>query len=73
MRTFPPSRVSLTFEDHRSYSRLTAFEAVRLLFRLGCDVRVYDPAGLPVKDDVQHQHPKVQELRDLSRWSLGIT
>lgn len=38
-------------EDHRSYSRLTAFEAARLLFRLGCDVRVYDPAGLPVKDD----------------------
>ncbi|KAI9702958.1 MAG: hypothetical protein M1836_008172 [Candelina mexicana] len=55
----------------RSYSRLTAFEAARILFRLGCDVRVYDPAGLPVKDDVQHQHPKVQELRDLSRWSDG--
>ncbi|KAL9125910.1 MAG: hypothetical protein Q9175_008005 [Cornicularia normoerica] len=39
--------------------------------RLGCDVRVYDPTGLPVKDDIQHQHPKVQELRDLSRWSNG--
>merc|ERR1711981_86936 len=55
----------------RSYSRLLAYEASRILFRLGCDVRVYDPAGLPVKDDVQHSHPKVQELRDLSRWSDG--
>ena len=56
---------------YRSYSRLLAFEASRILFRLGCDVRVYDPTGLPVKDDVQHAHPKVQELRDLSKWSDG--
>lgn len=55
----------------RSYSRLLAFEASRILFRLGCDVRIYDPSGLPVKDDVQHSHPKVQELRDLSKWSDG--
>lgn len=46
-----------------------AFEGARVLFRLGCDVRVYDATDLPVKDDVQHDHPKVQELRDLSRWS----
>ncbi|TKX26908.1 NADPH-dependent FMN reductase-like protein 1 [Elsinoe australis] len=55
----------------RSYSRLLAYEISRLLFRLGCDVRVYDPAGLPMKDDASHSHPKVQELRDLSRWSDG--
>ncbi|KAL1593056.1 hypothetical protein SLS59_009381 [Nothophoma quercina] len=55
----------------RSYSRLLAFEASRILFRLGCDVRMYNPTGLPVKDDVQHSHPKVQELRDLSKWSDG--
>ena len=55
----------------RSYSRLLALEAARILFRLGCDVRVYDPTGLPVKDDVQHPHSKVQELRNLSRWSDG--
>ncbi|KAA8625839.1 NADPH-dependent FMN reductase [Pyrenophora tritici-repentis] len=54
----------------RSYSRLLAYEASRILFRLGCDVRMYDPAGLPVKDD-DHSHPKVQELRDLSKWSDG--
>lgn len=57
--------------DPRSYSRLLAFEVARILFRLGCDVRVYDPTGLPVKDDEQHDHLKVRELRDLSRWSDG--
>ncbi|MCJ1421931.1 hypothetical protein MMC32_008298 [Xylographa parallela] len=55
----------------RSYSRLLALESSRILFRLGCDVRVYDPTGLPVKDDIQHSHEKIQELRDLSRWSDG--
>jgi arsenic resistance protein ArsH len=55
----------------RSYSRLTAYEAARILFRLGCDVRVFNPEGLPVKDDVQHNHAKVQELRELSKWSDG--
>ncbi|KAH7176079.1 hypothetical protein EDB81DRAFT_771847 [Dactylonectria macrodidyma] len=38
----------------RSYSRLLAYECSRILFRLGCDVRVYDPTGLPQKDDIQH-------------------
>lgn len=56
---------------HRSYSRLLAYEASRILFRLGCDVRVFNPTGLPVKDDVQHSHEKVQELRELSKWSDG--
>ncbi|KAK5135500.1 hypothetical protein LTR08_005135 [Meristemomyces frigidus] len=55
----------------RSYSRLLAFECARILFRLGCDVRVFDPSGLPMKDDVQHDHEKVQELRNLSKWSDG--
>ncbi|KAL8675916.1 MAG: hypothetical protein Q9186_007504, partial [Xanthomendoza sp. 1 TL-2023] len=53
----------------RSYSRLLAYEGARILFRLGCDVRIYDATGLPIKDDEQHEHPKVQELRNLSRWS----
>jgi arsenic resistance protein ArsH len=56
---------------NRSYSRLLAYEASRILFRLGCDVRMYDPTGLPIKDDVQHNHEKVQELRELSKWSDG--
>lgn len=55
----------------RSYSRLVALEASRILFRLGCDVRVFNPEGLPVKNDTEHGHPKVQELRELSKWSDG--
>lgn len=55
----------------RSYSRLVALEASRILFRLGCDVRVFDPEGLPVKNDGDTDHPKVRELRELSLWSDG--
>merc|ERR1711939_55956 len=55
----------------RSYSQLLSYEGARILWRLGCDVRVYNPSGLPIKDDVQHDHPKVQELRELSKWSDG--
>ncbi|KAI6912700.1 arsenate resistance ArsH [Hortaea werneckii] len=55
----------------RSYSQLLSYEGSRILWRLGCDVRVYNPSGLPIKDDVQHDHPKVQELRELSKWSDG--
>ncbi|KAJ5777901.1 hypothetical protein N7520_001147 [Penicillium odoratum] len=55
----------------RSYSRLVAYEASRILFRLGCDVRVFDPETLPVKNEVDTDHPKVQELRELSAWSNG--
>ncbi|CAI7571620.1 unnamed protein product [Penicillium glandicola] len=55
----------------RSYSRLVALEASRILFRLGCDVRVFDPEGLPMKNETDVSHPKVQELRELSLWSDG--
>ncbi|KAK5148461.1 hypothetical protein LTR04_000646 [Oleoguttula sp. CCFEE 6159] len=55
----------------RSYSKLMAYEASRLLHRLGCDVRVFNPRGLPVKDEVEPSHPKVRELRNLSLWSDG--
>ncbi|KAF9913458.1 hypothetical protein BX616_010018 [Lobosporangium transversale] len=53
----------------RSFSRLLAYEFARILDRLGADVRVFDPTGLPVKDGVSENHPKVQELRELSQWS----
>jgi hypothetical protein len=55
----------------RSYSRLVAFEASRILHRLGCDVRIFNPEGLPVKNDSDIGHVKVQELRELSKWSDG--
>jgi arsenic resistance protein ArsH len=55
----------------RSYSRLLAWEAARLLERLGCDTRLYDPRGLPLPDSAPASDPKVQELRELSAWSEG--
>lgn len=55
----------------RSFSRLLSFECARILHRLGADVRVYDSTELPLKDDIQHNHPKVKELRELSSWSNG--
>ena len=50
----------------RSFSRLLTFEAARLLERMGGEVRIFDPAGLPLPDSVPASHPKVQELRELS-------
>lgn len=41
----------------------------RILDLLGADVRVFDPTGLPIKDDASEAHPKVVELRELSMWS----
>ncbi|KAK0822771.1 hypothetical protein LTR73_009051 [Friedmanniomyces endolithicus] len=41
----------------RTFSSLLAYECARILSRLGCDVRLYDPTGLPLKDDVSpEQH-----------------
>lgn len=54
-----------------SYSRFLAHEAARLLEHFGCEVRIYDPEGLPLPDDAPVTHPKVQELRELSQWSEG--
>ncbi|PVH70995.1 arsenate resistance ArsH [Cadophora sp. DSE1049] len=55
----------------RSYSKLMAFEASRILHRLGCDVRIFNPSELPIRDSVDASHPSVQELRSLSLWSDG--
>lgn len=48
-----------------------AYEAARILLNLGADVRVFDPAGLPMKDGSSEKHAKVLELRALSDWSDG--
>jgi arsenic resistance protein ArsH len=55
----------------RSYSRFLTMEAARRLESLGAEVRIFDPSGLPLPDDAPAEHPKVQELRDLSFWSEG--
>ena len=56
----------------RSYSRLLTFEAARLLRAMGGEVRLFNPAGLPLPDGAPESHPKVQELRDLAAWSEGM-
>jgi arsenical resistance protein ArsH len=55
----------------RSYSRLLAEEAVRILDDLGAETKVFDPRELPMCHAVPADHPKVQELRALSEWSEG--
>lgn len=56
----------------RSYSRLLTFEAARLLTAMGGEVKIFDPAGLPLVDSVPDTHPKVKELRDLALWAEGM-
>jgi len=56
----------------RSFSRLAAQEAARLLEYFGAEVRFYNPSGLPLPDDAEAEHSKVQELRDLVLWSEGM-
>ncbi|CAH0339286.1 arsenical resistance protein ArsH [Rhizobium sp. CECT 9324] len=70
--THPP-RILILYGSLRkvSYSRLLAEEAGRILKRFGCEVRFFDPSGLPLADAVEPAHPKVQELRELSLWSEG--
>ena len=57
----------------RSFSRLAAEEAGRILTRLGAEVRFFSPSGLPLVDDgVDASHPKVRELREVppENWTL---
>lgn len=56
----------------RSFSRLSIEEAARILEYLGAETRTFNPSGLPLPDDADDQHPKVQELRELAQWSEGM-
>jgi arsenical resistance protein ArsH len=56
----------------RSYSRLLAEEAARLLEAMGAEVALFNPSGLPLPDDAPDSHPKVQELRRLAGWAEGM-
>ena len=38
---------------------------------MGAETRVFDPHGLPMPDGATVDHPKVQELRELTLWSEG--
>ena len=72
-RLMHPPRFLLLYGSlrERSYSRLLVEEAGRLLSRMGGEVRMFDPRGLPLPDGAPKDHPKVAELRSLSMWSEG--
>ena len=55
----------------RSYSRLLAEEAARIIEEFGAETRFFEPRELPIYGSVDANHPKVQELRELSLWSEG--
>jgi len=69
-----PPRILLLYGSlrERSFSRLMAEEAARVLTRFGADTRTFNPSGLPLPDDADQHHPKVQELRDLVTWCDGM-
>ena len=66
-----PPRILILYGSLRqhSYSRFAAEEAGRILRWFGAEVKVFNPQQLPLPDDTDADHPKVQQLRDLSLWS----
>lgn len=56
----------------RSFSRFAAEESARILRRLGAEVEIFDPRGLPQPDSCEADHPKVAELRRMVTWSEGM-
>jgi len=56
----------------RSFSRLLAEEAERILKSMDCETRFFNPKGLPQVDDAPETHPKVVELRELVQWAEGM-
>jgi arsenic resistance protein ArsH len=69
-----PPRILILYGSlrERSFSKLLALEAERLLKWHSCETRVFDPSGLPLPDSEEIDHPKVQELRELAAWSEGM-
>jgi arsenic resistance protein ArsH len=69
-----PPRILLLYGSlrERSYSKLLALEAARLLQAMGAETRLFDPTGLPLPDATPDSDAKVQELRELALWSEGM-
>ena len=55
----------------RSYSRLLAEEAARIIEGFGAEVRIFNPQKLPVKGQCEETHEEVVRLRDWCLWSEG--
>lgn len=72
-RSTHPPRILFLYGSlrERSYSRLLAEEAARVIAELGAEVRWFHAHDLPIKAPGLDDHPKVQELRALSLWSEG--
>ena len=70
-RSTRPPRVLMLYGSlrERSYSRLLAEEAARVLEGVGCEVRWFHPHDLPMKGPGLDDHPEVVRLRELSTWS----
>jgi arsenic resistance protein ArsH len=70
--THPP-RILMLYGSlrERSFSRFLTEEAARILEHFGAEVKIFDPAELPMAGSVSEDHPKVAELRALSLWSEG--
>jgi arsenic resistance protein ArsH len=69
-----PPKILLLYGSlrERSFSRLLAEEAERILTAMGCETRFFNPKGLPQVDDAPETDPKVVELRELVQWAEGM-
>lgn len=70
MTTFDhPPRILFLYGSlrERSYSRLVAEEAARIIQDFGAETRFFDPRELPIYGSVEANHRKVQELRSTLR------
>lgn len=73
MSTHPP-RILILYGSlrPRSFSRLAAKEAGRILNRFGAEVRLFNPSGLPLPDEPDADMAKAEELRSLVALCEGM-
>ena len=73
-RSTHPVKILILYGSLRkkSYSRLVAQEARRILIKFGAEVKLYNPTDLPLVDEENSAHPKVLELHELVKWSEGM-
>ena len=57
---------------NRSFSKLVSEECAYLLRYLGAETKTFNPQNLPLPNSVESDHPEVQKLRELAKWSEGM-